>query len=711
MIAKHYKRIKLEIIEKKLATTSTQDKGYFMSNPLLETNDLPEFTKIKAEHIQPAIIQRIEACKACITQVLKEPHKNWDNFIKPLEEHDNLLEETWSPVSHLNSVVNSQPLREAYESCLPLLSEYSTFVGQHQQLYQAYLEIKSDDNFEKLSQAQKTYIQHTIRDFQLSGVALKDIDKQRYGEIIQRLSELSNQFNNNVLDATQSWVKHITDAQLLAGLPESAFATAEAEAKRRKKSGWLFTLQVPSYHMIMTYADNEALRKEMYTSYVTRASEQGPNASEFDNTVIIDEILALRHELANLLSFDNYAEKSLATKMAHSCDEVGHFLQDLADKSKQQAEIELDELTQFAHQHGQVDTLQPWDVAYYSEKRKQYLYELSEEQLRPYFPEKHVLHGLFYTVNKLFNIRIEQKKAVNVWHKDIRYYEVFDEFNDLKGGFYLDLYTRPNKRGGAWMDVCKERKVRLDNSIQHPVAYLTCNFNPPVNQEPALFTHDEVVTLFHEFGHTLHHILTEMDVIGVAGINGVAWDAVELPSQFLENWCYQPEALNEISGHYQTKQPLPKAMLDKLLKSKNFHSAMQMLRQIEFSMFDFNIHMNYEPNLPDHVQRSLDQVRQNVAVINPPDFHRFQHSFTHIFGGGYAAGYYSYKWAEVLSADAFAKFEEDGIFNPQTGKSFLNNILQKGGSLPAMALFRAFRGREPNIQALLKHTGILNTVA
>tara|TARA_B100001094_G_C18196322_1_gene811511 strand:+ start:19275 stop:21338 length:2064 start_codon:yes stop_codon:yes gene_type:complete len=676
-----------------------------MSNPLLESAEFPCFSKINPEHVKSAIEQRIKECRQVIAQIVKEQDVTWDKCIRPLEIRNNALQESWSPVSHLNSVANSPKLREVYEQCLPLLSEYSTFVGQHEPLYHMFLRLKESENFRQLTQSQKTFTQHTLRDFKLSGVSLPEVEKQRYASITQRLSELSNQFNNNVLDATQSWYKHVTDSQLLAGLPESAFAAAEDEAKKRNKTGWIFTLQMPSYISVMTYANSSALRKEFYTAFVTRASEQGPQAGEFDNTAIIDEILSLRHELANLLSFSNYAQKSLETKMANSCEQVVQFLNQLAMQSKPQAEEELKELQKFAKDHDNKEHLEPWDLAYYSEKQKQYLFELSDEELRCYFPENRVLEGMFKTVNKLFKIRIKQKQDVDNWHKDVKYYEVFDEFDDLKGGFYLDLYTRANKRGGAWMDVCKER-VKIGDHTQHPIAYLTCNFMGPVKETPARFTHQEVVTLFHEFGHTLHHILTEVDVVGVSGINGVAWDAVELPSQFLENWCYQPESLSEISGHFETQVPLPQDMLNRLLDAKNFQSAMGMLRQLEFSLFDFRLHELYEPDTQNLVQDFLDEVRQDIAVVIPPDFHRFQNSFTHIFGGGYAAGYYSYKWAEVLSADAFAKFEEEGIFNPQTGQSFLTNILQKGGSLPAMALFRSFRGREPSIQPLLRHTGI-----
>jgi oligopeptidase A len=677
----------------------------FMSNPLLEHSEFPKFSSIRPEHVKSAIKQRIQDCYEVIERVSQEQDVTWEKCILPLEIKDNLLMESWSPVSHLNSVANSTRLRAVYEDCLPLMSEYSTFAGQHQGLYRVFTQIKESDDFENLTQAQKTFLKNTLRNFKLSGVALADYEKKRYAEICQRLSELGNQFSNNVMDSTQAWRKHVTDASVLAGLPESAFKVAEEEAHKSNLEGWVLTLHMPCYISVMTYADNQALRQEVYTAFVTRASDQGPHDGSHDNSAIIEETLSLRHELAQLLQFENYAQKSLATKMADSCEQVTQFLRQLAQQSKPQAEKELHALKLFAKEHDGREHLEPWDLTYYSEKQKQYLFEVSEEELRAYFPEERVLIGMFKTVKKLFNIHIQERKGVDRWHRDVKYFEVFDEFDDLKGGFYLDLYARANKRGGAWMDVCRDR-MKVGNQIQYPVAYLTCNFMPPNKNQVARLTHQDVVTLFHEFGHTLHHILTEVDVIGVAGINGVAWDAVELPSQFLENWCYQPESLSEISSHFETKAPLPQAILDRLLDGKNFQSAMSMLRQLEFSLFDFGLHQEYHPDKANFAKAHLAEVRRDVAVVYPPDFHRFENSFNHIFAGGYAAGYYSYKWAEVLSADAFAKFEEEGVFNPQTGQSFLKNILQKGGTLPAMALFRSFRGREPKIQPLLRHSGI-----
>jgi len=678
-----------------------------MSNPLLSQTGLPEFSKIKPEHVKPAVEQAIENCKTVIADTLNnQAPLSWDSLVAPIDEVDDILGKLWSPVSHMNSVVSTDELREAYESCLPLLSEYGTFVGQHQGLFEAYQALADSDEFNKLNQAQQKVITNALRDFKLSGIALHDEDKKRYGEIVTRLSELGSQFSNNVLDATHAFTVLITDEKELGGLPESALEAAKALAESQEKEGWLFTLDIPSYLPVMMYCDNQALREKLYHAYVTRASDQGPNAGEFDNGPIMAEILKLRHELAQLLDFDSFAEKSLATKMANTTKEVLGFLEDLAIKSKPQGENDFAELNDFAAKEFNQAELAAWDLAYYSEKLKQSRYAISDEELRPYFPENKVVSGLFEVVHRLFGLTIKAKEGIDVWHPDVKFYQVFDRNSNLRGSFYLDLYARAKKRGGAWMDDCMGRRALANNEVQLPVAYLTCNFNQPVGNKPALFTHDEVVTLFHEFGHGIHHMLTQIDASSVAGINGVPWDAVELPSQFLENWCWQPEALAFISGHYETGEPLPQAMLDKMLAAKNFQSAMQMLRQLEFGLFDFNMHVNYDPAKGDEIQQELDKVRAKYAVVKAPEFNRFQHSFSHIFGGGYAAGYYSYKWAEVLSADAFARFEEEGIFNPQVGQDFLNNILEKGGSAEPSDLFKAFRGREPQIDALLRHSGI-----
>lgn len=678
-----------------------------MNNPLLTMDSLPPFSQIKPEQVQPAVIQAIADCKQKISDVLaqRDPH-TWDSLIAPLEEVNDRLSRIWSPVSHLNSVLNSEALREAHDACLPLLSEFQTYVGQHEGLYQAYLALSQSDDFPLLSSAQRKEIQNTLRDFRLSGIGLPAEAQQRYGEIQARLSELASRFSNNVLDATQGWHKLVTDEAELAGLPDSVRAAARQMAELKGKEGWLFTLDIPSYLPVMMYAENRELRAEMYEAFTTRASDQGPNAGKWDNSAIMSELLTLRRELAQLLGFANYAELSLATKMADKTEQVVSFLTDLAAKSLPQGKAELEEIRAFAaEQHGQSE-LAAWDLAYYAEKLKQHKFSISDEQLRPYFPASKVVKGLFEVVKRVFGMKVRERLGIDTWHPDVRFYDIFDADDELRGSFYLDLYAREHKQGGAWMDVCLGRRYRQDGSLQKPVAYLTCNFNGPVDGKPALFTHNEVVTLFHEFGHGIHHMLTRIDVAGVAGINGVAWDAVELPSQFLENWCWESEALAFISGHYETGEPLPADLLEKMLTARNFQAAMQMLRQLEFALFDFRLHQEFDPANPAQLPALLDEVRSQVAVMTPPAFNRFQHSFSHIFAGGYAAGYYSYKWAEVLSADAFSRFEEEGIFNPATGQSFLKNILEKGGSKEPMELFRAFRGREPKVDALLRHSGI-----
>ncbi|HHQ4478394.1 oligopeptidase A [Aeromonas veronii] len=678
-----------------------------MNNPLLTMDSLPPFSQIKPEQVQPAVIQAIADCKQKISDVLaqRDPH-TWDSLIAPLEEVNDRLSRIWSPVSHLNSVLNSEALREAHDACLPLLSEFQTYVGQHEGLYQAYLALSQSDDFPLLSGAQRKEIENTLRDFRLSGIGLPAEAQQRYGEIQARLSELASRFSNNVLDATQGWHKLVADEAELAGLPDSVRAAARQMAELKGKEGWLFTLDIPSYLPVMMYADNRELRAEMYEAFTTRASDQGPNAGKWDNSAIMSELLTLRRELAQLLGFANYAELSLATKMADKTEQVVSFLTDLAAKSLPQGKAELEEIRSFAaEQHGQSE-LAAWDLAYYAEKLKQHKFSISDEQLRPYFPASKVVKGLFEVVKRVFGMKVRERLGIDTWHPDVRFYDIFDADDELRGSFYLDLYAREHKQGGAWMDVCLGRRYRQDGSLQKPVAYLTCNFNGPVDGKPALFTHNEVVTLFHEFGHGIHHMLTRIDVAGVAGINGVAWDAVELPSQFLENWCWESEALAFISGHYETGEPLPADLLEKMLTARNFQAAMQMLRQLEFALFDFRLHQEFDPANPAQLPALLDEVRSQVAVMTPPAFNRFQHSFSHIFAGGYAAGYYSYKWAEVLSADAFSRFEEEGIFNPATGQSFLKNILEKGGSKEPMELFRAFRGREPKVDALLRHSGI-----
>ncbi|MCG9790361.1 oligopeptidase A [Vibrio mediterranei] len=678
-----------------------------MANPLLTFTDLPPFSQIKPEHVKPAVEQAIEACRAKIDEVLEgNTNPTWDNVVAPIEQIDDKLSRLWSPVSHMNSVMNSDELREAYESCLPILSEYGTWVGQHKGLYEAYKAIKASDAFNTLSQAQQKTIKDSLRDFELSGIGLPADEQHRYGEISKRMSELGSQFSNNVLDATMGWTKHITDEKELAGMPESALAAAKAAAEAKELEGYLLTLDIPSYLPVLTYCDNQELRKELYEAYVTRASDRGPNAGKWDNTEIIAEQLKLRHEIARLLGFGTYSEKSLATKMAESPAQVLGFLNDLATKAKPQGEREVEELRQFAEKEFGVTELNLWDIAYYSEKQKQHLFQFSNEELRPYFPESKVVSGLFEVLNRVFGMQIKEREGVDTWHESVRFFDIFDSTDTLRGSFYLDLYAREHKRGGAWMDECRVRRTDLDGELQTPVAYLTCNFNKPVGGKPAMFTHDEVVTLFHETGHGIHHMLTKIDTGAVSGINGVPWDAVELPSQFLENWCWEEEALAFISGHYETGEPLPKEMLDKMLAAKNFQSAMFILRQLEFGLFDFTLHTEYDPDIGARVLETLAEVKSKVAVLPSLEWNRFSHSFGHIFAGGYSAGYYSYLWAEVLSSDAYSRFEEEGIFNKETGLSFLNNILEMGGSEEPMELFKRFRGREPEIDALLRHSGI-----
>ena len=678
-----------------------------MSNPLLTFTDLPPFSQIQPEHIKPAVEQAISDCRDKIEQVLAgNTEPTWENLIAPIEEVDDRLSRIWSPVSHMNSVMNSEALREAYESCLPLLSEYGTWVGQHKGLFEAYKAIKASEAFAGLNQAEQKTITDALRDFELSGIGLPVEEQRRYGEISKRMSEIGSQFSNNVLDATMGWSKHVTDVSELAGMPESALAAAQAAAQAKELEGYLLTLDIPSYLPVMTYCDNQALRQELYEAYVTRASDRGPNAGKWDNSEIIAEKLKLRHEIARMLGFATYSEKSLATKMAENPQQVLGFLNDLATKAKPQGEREVEELRQFAKSECGVEDLNLWDIAYYSEKQKQNLFQISDEELRPYFPEQKAVSGLFEVLSRVFGMQVTERQGVDTWHESVRFFDIFDSEGTLRGSFYLDLYAREHKRGGAWMDDCRGRRMTLSGDLQTPVAYLTCNFNRPVGDKPALFTHDEVVTLFHEFGHGIHHMLTQVSTGAVSGINGVPWDAVELPSQFLENWCWEEEALAFISGHYQTGEPLPKEMLDKMLAAKNFQSAMFILRQLEFGLFDFTLHAEYDPEVGPRVLETLAAVKAKVAVLPSLEWNRFSHSFSHIFAGGYSAGYYSYLWAEVLSADAFSRFEEEGIFNPETGKSFLNNILEMGGSEEPMELFKRFRGREPEIDALLRHAGI-----
>jgi oligopeptidase A len=677
-----------------------------MSNPLLELDGLPPFSKIKPEHVKPAVAQLLADSRRQVEQLLQENDRyTWENLIEPLDTMGDRINRAWSPVGHMNAVVNSDALRETYNECLPLLSEYSTEMGQHEGLYKAYRQIADSGEFARLDTAQKKVIENALRDFRLSGIELDQDARNRYKEILQKLSQLSSQYSDNVLDATNAWLKQINDETLLAGLPESARSLAKQTAEQRGLEGWVFTLEFPSYFPVITYADNRELREELYTAYVTRASELGPHAGQWDNTAIMEEILVLRHEAATLLGFSNYAERSLATKMADSTEQVIGFLNDLAERSKPAAILELEEVRTFAREHDNSSNLQAWDIAYYSEKLRQKKYAISQEELKPYFPEPRVVKGLFLIVERLYGLQIEAVEDVDTWHESVLFYRIRDAGGEVRGEFYLDLYARRHKRGGAWMDECICRRGTA-HGVQIPVAYLTCNFSPPIGEQPALFTHDEVITLFHEFGHGLHHMLTQINYSGVSGISGVAWDAVELPSQFMENWCWEREALDLFSGHYESGEKIPDELYQRMQQAKNYQSAMQMMRQVEFAIFDFRIHRDYDPGKGARIHSILNEVRKEVAVMQPPAFNRFENGFTHIFGGGYAAGYYSYKWAEVLSADAFSAFEETGIFNRDTGEKFLNSILEQGGSREPMELFVEFRGREPTIDALLRHSGL-----
>ncbi len=678
-----------------------------MTNPLLQNTALPAFDLIDIEQFEPAIDQILADNRALMSERILNAERTWDDLVYPLESADDRLNNAWSVVSHYNSVLNSDALREIYKRLVAKLTDYQTEIGQNRDLFEAYKAVAESESFASLSGPQKKAIENTLRDFRLAGVDLDADKKQQYSNLKKELSALSNQFSENVLDATQGWNKWFDDKTLLPGLPDSALDLFASLAREQgKEGGYLLTLDIPCYLPLMTYCDDRELREELYIAYTTRASDQGPNAGQWDNSDIITKLLERRQELARLLGFKNYAERSLATKMAGSVDEVVDFLRQLADKSFSVAKAEFKELSAFAKQQGGPDQLEMWDIAYYAEKLRQARYDLSQEALRPYFPAPVVINGLFAVVKKLFDVEVAVASDVKTYHPDVNYYRIFKDGEEI-AGFYFDIYSRKNKRGGAWMADCRVRRNLDDGHVQRPVAFLTCNFTPPVDGEPSLLTHDEVTTLFHEFGHGLHHMLTRVDVADVSGINGVPWDVVELPSQFLENWCWQPESIGLISAHYQTGEPLPADMLEKMLKAKNFQSGMQMVRQIEFALFDFLLHRDFEAGKTDVLQL-LDEVRSEVSVKLPPAYSRFTHSFSHIFAGGYAAGYYSYKWAEVLSADAFSRFEEEGIFAPHVGEAFLEEILQVGGSRDALEMFEAFRGRAPSVEPLLTHSGIVD---
>jgi oligopeptidase A len=681
-------------------------------HPLLDSHVLPPFAEIEPDQVVPAIEELLADNRAAIEALVADAEREtptWESLAAPLEALNDRLSQAWSPISHLNGTMNSPALREAYQACLGMLSEYSTWLGQHSGLFRAFQALKQSPAFSRLDESQQRSIDNTLRDFRLAGVDLPEAQKRRYGEIQARLSERANTFSNQLLDATQAWHKDIseqevTEADALAGLPQSALDTLKANAEAKGIEGYRITLDFPSFFPVMTYADNRTLREEVYTAFVTRASDVGPHAGEFDNAPVMEETLALRRELAELLGFATYADYSLATKMADGPGQVIGFLDDLATRAVPQAREEYAELEAFARESLAMSELAPWDVGYASEKLREARYAISDEQLRPYFPAPQVVEGLFKVVERLYGVRFEEDESAPRYHPDVRYFRILEDDAPI-AGFYLDLYAREGKRGGAWMDECRVRR-QTEDGVQLPVAYLTCNFTRPVGDKPALLTHDEVTTLFHEFGHGLHHMLTRQTVADISGINGVAWDAVELPSQFMENFCWEREGLDLIAGHVDTGEPLPEALFDKLIAAKNFQSAMGMIRQIEFSLFDFRLHHELASPSAGDIQALLDEVRDAIAVVPRASFNRFQNSFGHIFAGGYAAGYYSYKWAEVLSADAWSAFEEAGIFDPATGRRFRTEILERGGSRDAAVLFEAFRGREPSIEPLLRHSGI-----
>ncbi|MCO1333056.1 M3 family metallopeptidase [Microbulbifer sp. OS29] len=672
-----------------------------MSNPLLNIPLLPPFEKLEPELVEPAIAELVKTCEQTLQQGLKAP--SWENTLVPLEQAQDQLNKAFSPVSHLNSVLSGQ-WRAPYEAGLTQVTAYWTELGQNRALYDVYRQLAQSAEFENWQQPRKQSIELGLRDFELSGVGLQGQAREQFAANSRRLAELSSQFANNVLDATSAWTWHTEDESQLFGLPQTALAAAHSAAEAKGLDGWLITLEGPSYLAVMTHAENRELRREVHTAFISRASDTGPQGGEYDNSEVMEAILTLRAEQANLLGMKNYAEFSLASKMAADAEAVLEFLNDLAERAKPAARSEISELREFATDKLNVDALQPWDIAWVGEKLKQQRYAISQEELRPYFPYAKVLSGLFTVVEKLFAVTVEEGTDIATWHSDVQFFWLLKNGEKI-AGFYLDAFAREKKRGGAWMDTVSSRR-QTPEGLQLPIAYLVCNFSPAVGAMPSLLTHTEVTTLFHEFGHGLHHMLTQIDVAAVSGINGVAWDAVEMPSQFLENWCWQPQAIAMISAHYETGEPLPEVLLEKMLAAKNFQSAMFTVRQLEFALFDFRLHASDAPLKAEQVQLLLDEVREEVAVVPIASENRFQHAFSHIFAGGYAAGYYSYKWAEVLSSDAFSLFEEEGIFDRKTGEKFLHNILEQGGSRDALDLFVHFRGRQPNIDALLRHSGI-----
>ncbi|MGF1546970.1 MAG: M3 family metallopeptidase [Thiotrichales bacterium] len=673
-------------------------------NPLLTDLPLPAFESIDAKHVETAIDYILEENQLRLCQLLQQSRFTWDNLIVPIDQLEHRLARVWSSVRHLNSVRGSDELRDAYNRCLPKLTDYATAMAHNQALYEAYRAIEASPEHRVATRAQRRVLELALRDFHLMGIDLNEDAKNRFKTINARLSEITAQFSDNVIDATQSWALSVAP-ETLGSVPETVIALLEQMGRSRDHEGLIITLDFPVYQAVMTHVENRSLRETVYRAFVTRASEHFDDP-KWDNRPLIEEIMALRHELARLLGFANYAAYSLARKMAEESSQVFDFINNLNEKARPAASQEKAELEQFARTCLGYDcALEPWDISFVTEKLKQSRFNLSQEALKPYFPVERVLEGVFDLLNKLFGLKITRNDDAETWHPDVRFYDVQDQTGALRGQFFLDLYARPRKRGGAWMDVCVGR-MRTENVLVTPVAYLTCNATPPLEGTPALLTHDEVTTLLHEFGHVLHHLLTQIDHPGIAGINGVEWDAVELPSQWMENWCWHRAGLDLLSGHFETGEPLPESMLESIRAVKQFQAGMQIVRQLEFALFDFRMHHEFDPNKGSRLEDILDAVRAEVAVIIPPRYNRFANAFTHIFSGGYAAGYYSYKWAEVLSADAFAIFVETGYFEPGVGQSFLREILETGALRPAMEHYLAFAGRPPEISALLSDVGI-----
>ena len=672
-------------------------------NPLLDFSGLPRFAEFKAESVTPALEQLLSENRALVEDLRnQDAPPEWDNFVAPLDDGNERLRRAWGQVAHMNAVMNSPQLRDVYNENLPRITQYFTELAQDESLFRKYKALRASAGFTRLTGAQKKVIDNELRDFRLGGAELPGEEKTRFKQVIEKLAGLSSKFNDNVLDSTNAFELIIADRQRLAGIPDDALEAAADAAKQGSKQGWKFTLHMPSYLPLMQYADDRTLREQMYRAYVTRAAEFGE--SGWDNSAIIVDILRLRRDQSRLLGLASFAELSLQPKMADSPQQVLDFLEELAQRARPYAQRDLVELREFASRELSLEDLQPWDIAYASEKLRVERYAFSDQEVKQYFPEHKVLEGMFRVVETLYGLRIEQDAAPR-WHDDVRFFSIRKQGGEMVGQFYLDLYARPSKRGGAWMDDAITRR-RKQSGVQTPVAYLNCNFSPPLSGKPALFTHDEVITLFHEFGHGLHHLLTQVEVLGVSGINGVEWDAVELPSQFMENFCWEWDVLKDMSRHVDTGAPLPRELFEKMVAAKNFQSGMQTVRQLEFAIFDMRLHSDFDPEGRKTPLQLADEVRRGVAVLFPPAYNRFPNSFSHIFGGGYAAGYYSYKWAEVLSADAYSLFEENGVLNASIGNRFREEILAAGGSRPALESFVAFRGRKPTIDALLRHNGM-----